>query len=248
SKGGTEEPSNLVACCKRCNMRKTNRTPEEAGMKFWDGFDATQLVTPNVTLSPEDEEDIEVEVDVASTKKTKQVIAAFELSSLEELIYADYPRKVGRADALKSIGKAIGKIQKQFDLAENEAAEYLHKAVLEYAKSPAGNRGNYTPHPATWMNQERWNDDRAEWYRSEEVSSGKQQTYAQRNQQSVIDAVRAANAADSGVDSQGTGTAGDPIRPVPYPRTIDAVQPRPRSLPAASAGNRVQTAKAGVDS
>src|SRR6185312_12509131 len=111
-------------------------------------------VTVSVTPLSERESEIEVEVDVTSTKKTKQVIAAFELSSLEELIYADYPRRVGRADALKSIGKAIGKIQKQFDLAENEAAEYLHKAVLEYAKSPAGNRGNYTPHPATWMNQE----------------------------------------------------------------------------------------------
>lgn len=38
SKGGNEERNNLVACCKRCNMKKNNRTPEEANMSFWKGF------------------------------------------------------------------------------------------------------------------------------------------------------------------------------------------------------------------
>jgi 5-methylcytosine-specific restriction endonuclease McrA len=48
SKGGDESDSNLVACCKRCNMEKSNRTPEKAGMRFWCGFDASKL---NNTLS-----------------------------------------------------------------------------------------------------------------------------------------------------------------------------------------------------
>jgi 5-methylcytosine-specific restriction endonuclease McrA len=43
SKGGTEDPSNLVACCKRCNNRKQSRTPEQAEMSFWRGFDKTKL-------------------------------------------------------------------------------------------------------------------------------------------------------------------------------------------------------------
>jgi 5-methylcytosine-specific restriction endonuclease McrA len=35
SRGGDESPDNLVACCKRCNMLKGNKTPEEAGLTFW---------------------------------------------------------------------------------------------------------------------------------------------------------------------------------------------------------------------
>ena len=38
SEGGSEEETNLVACCKRCNMKKSNRFPEQANMQFWKGF------------------------------------------------------------------------------------------------------------------------------------------------------------------------------------------------------------------
>lgn len=34
SRGGESTWDNLVACCRRCNHRKGNRTPEEAGMKL----------------------------------------------------------------------------------------------------------------------------------------------------------------------------------------------------------------------
>ncbi|MGI8656657.1 MAG: HNH endonuclease [Pyrinomonadaceae bacterium] len=34
SRGGDSTWDNLVACCKRCNHRKGNRTPEEAGMQL----------------------------------------------------------------------------------------------------------------------------------------------------------------------------------------------------------------------
>lgn len=38
AKGGSNDDKNLVTACKRCNERKGNRTPEEAGMKRPDGF------------------------------------------------------------------------------------------------------------------------------------------------------------------------------------------------------------------
>lgn len=57
SRGGIEDPENLVACCKRCNQRKQSRTLEEAGMSFWKGFDKTSLkyntkITPPSSSSP----------------------------------------------------------------------------------------------------------------------------------------------------------------------------------------------------
>ncbi len=33
-RGGKDRWENLVACCKKCNARKGNRTPEEAGMRL----------------------------------------------------------------------------------------------------------------------------------------------------------------------------------------------------------------------
>lgn len=43
SRGGSHDPSNLVACCKKCNERKNNRTPDEAGMSFIASFNVEVL-------------------------------------------------------------------------------------------------------------------------------------------------------------------------------------------------------------
>lgn len=43
SNGGSHEPDNLVACCKKCNNKKTNRMPHEAKMHFWNGFDMSLI-------------------------------------------------------------------------------------------------------------------------------------------------------------------------------------------------------------
>ena len=34
SRGGKNSWTNLVTCCQSCNLKKANRTPEEAGMKM----------------------------------------------------------------------------------------------------------------------------------------------------------------------------------------------------------------------
>lgn len=72
-----------------------------------------------------------------------------------EAIYAEYPRKVGKGAALKAIALACKK----------HDPEWLIERVRTYAASPAGQAGQFTPHPSTWFNQERFNDDEAEWQR-----------------------------------------------------------------------------------
>lgn len=52
SKGGTEINSNLVACCKRCNNKKTNSTPEQAKMTFWKGFNLNNIKNNNEITPP----------------------------------------------------------------------------------------------------------------------------------------------------------------------------------------------------
>lgn len=72
-----------------------------------------------------------------------------------ERLYEAYPRKEGRAVALKAIAKALKK----------ETFEKLMEAVTEYAKAKAkaGADPQYIPHPATWFNEERYHDDRSNW-------------------------------------------------------------------------------------
>ena len=69
-------------------------------------------------------------------------------------------RKVKKPQALKAWLKAIKKAKPQA----------LIEAATEYAASPQGN-GEYVCMPSTWLNNDRWQDDRAAWARS--VPEGK---------------------------------------------------------------------------
>jgi hypothetical protein len=77
-----------------------------------------------------------------------------------ETIYELYPRRVGKADAIKAIRSALGKA----------SFEDLKEAVESYAQARKGEDQQYTPHPATWFNQERWTDDRSTWRSSQKPS------------------------------------------------------------------------------
>ena len=72
-----------------------------------------------------------------------------------EAIYQAYPRHVGKQAALKAITKAL----------EHIGYEELLAAVTEYAAAVSGAEKQYIPHPATWCNNRRWEDDREEWIR-----------------------------------------------------------------------------------
>lgn len=77
-----------------------------------------------------------------------------------ERVYAAYPRKVAKADALKAIRKALNALKKA-----NKDIEWLIGQVEAYAASPAGKAGHFTPHPATWFNRGSYDDDPSEWAR-----------------------------------------------------------------------------------
>lgn len=77
-------------------------------------------------------------------------------------LYQAYPRHVAKFAALKAIAKAV----RTLSVTQGEAAarETIYQAVRSFAASPAGNRGQFTPHPSTWFNQGRYMDDPAEWF------------------------------------------------------------------------------------
>lgn len=76
-----------------------------------------------------------------------------------ETIYDAYPRKEGRQDALKAIAKAI-KHHPPAKLLERTRA--YAAAVAEW---PPEDNPRFIPHPATWFNGGRYDDDPSTWER-----------------------------------------------------------------------------------
>lgn len=68
-------------------------------------------------------------------------------------IYAEYPRKVGRPVALRAILKAMKKCPFPTLLAKTKA----------YAAAREEQDPQWTPHPSTFFNQERYNDAPETW-------------------------------------------------------------------------------------
>jgi len=70
-----------------------------------------------------------------------------------EIIYEAYPRKVARPAAIQAIRRALQ--AKSFD--------WLLERVQKYAACVEGSSKKFIPHPATWFNQARYDDDPKEW-------------------------------------------------------------------------------------
>ena len=81
-----------------------------------------------------------------------------------EVIYKAYPRKIGKGAAIKAIVKALNK---------GVSANILLHAVNEYSDAIAWQQNrSLIPHPATWFNQERWEDDPKEWEQPTQGNQG----------------------------------------------------------------------------
>lgn len=76
-----------------------------------------------------------------------------EIADQAEKIYQAYPRKIGKPKALQAITRI---------LKSNDFLTVL-ESTERYAKDRIGQDPTFTPHPATWFNQERFNDDPETW-------------------------------------------------------------------------------------
>lgn len=103
--------------------------------------DATQTSSECVASAP-------VYVDVSVDVNARAMLELF------ERFYKSYPRHVGRADALKAWGK-LKLIPDDPRIDAIRAGLARAKASKEWAKDG----GEFIPHPATWLNGRRWEDD-----------------------------------------------------------------------------------------
>lgn len=74
-------------------------------------------------------------------------------NDLSEEIYNAYPRKIGRPAAIKAIKAAL----------RCSDPQHVLERTLAYAAARRGEDAQFTPHPATWFNQHRFNDDPKTW-------------------------------------------------------------------------------------
>lgn len=65
--------------------------------------------------------------------------------------WSAYPRRVAKKSAWKALERVHRNQEVEF--------EVLIAAVKNFARSVAGNDPQYIPHPATWVNQGRWDDE-----------------------------------------------------------------------------------------
>lgn len=87
------------------------------------------------------------------TSKDARKAAKAAVGQMAELIYAAYPKKVAKKDALKAIEKALSEVD----------GEWLLLMTRQYADARKGQDDQYTPYPATWFNRGHYNDNPAAW-------------------------------------------------------------------------------------
>lgn len=79
--------------------------------------------------------------------------------------WKEYPRKVGKSDAEKAyqrVSKAIKDRPPEQGLGGDAPHAFLLERVKAFAASPTAN-GEFCPHPTTWLNAGRYDDDPQAW-------------------------------------------------------------------------------------
>lgn len=77
---------------------------------------------------------------------------------MAELVYAEYPRRVGKDAAIKKIISAI----------KDVGFQKLLVRTKQYAEMTEFKDKQFIPHPSTWFNQGRYKDDPDEWVNTED--------------------------------------------------------------------------------
>lgn len=98
----------------------------------------------------------------------------FDEGNLIERIYNAYPRKAAKPNAMRAIARAM----RATGIDAHELLKRTETYAVEVAKWTDDARYTSTgtdtvPHPATWFNQHRFNDDPQEWQKKERGAAGR---------------------------------------------------------------------------
>jgi hypothetical protein len=180
SKGGKCTPENLIVVSRQANQSKGDSPLEEfcaresislsdvrerISKRIAKGIEGFRVASPRLQDQDKDQ-DKDQDQDSPLPKP--------------EQIYGAYPLKVGRSDAIRSIGRALEKIAAEKlsrpALAETHPAVWLLSRVNAYARAVAqwpADEKQYVPHASTWFNQGRYDDEDRAWVRDQSAAVDK---------------------------------------------------------------------------
>ena len=143
SRGGESVAENLALRCRSCNRSKRTRTPEEH---------AEHIATQQSSNSLHSGGALARSQQKLHNNNTKAAETDSARETAFDRFWNEYPRKAAKEAARK----AWVKIRP-----ENGTVERIITAVQAQSKTDQWKRddGQYVPHPATWLNQQRWNDE-----------------------------------------------------------------------------------------
>jgi hypothetical protein len=117
----------------------------------------TPMKTPSAShadgVGIDTNQNTETKTDTITKTIVPSALAAPPVNEAAESVYACYPRKVGKPKALAAIRKAL----RDVPLAE------LRERTVAFSALWQGHPLDFCPHPATWFNQERYNDHPDTW-------------------------------------------------------------------------------------
>lgn len=121
--------------------------------------------TPSSFIEPSVEPSLEPKKNPSAFSNAGGGTEPVNFSDVNE-IYRAYPRKKDKGAAFKAIDRALRRLEDGENgrkLLYDDCVLFLLTAVQEFASSPAGNRGQFTPYPATFFNRSSYLDDKNEW-------------------------------------------------------------------------------------
>ena len=132
-------------------MRKWDNKPRATESKF-PPFNAESVQMHTDVYIPHTNLPLTVTVTETKTVNKKEPPAKASLDVFFDNFWNAYPRKVARDDAKKAFGKRKP---------TKELLTTMLSAIAEQANSDAWKKdgGQFIPHPSTWLNQGRWQDE-----------------------------------------------------------------------------------------
>ena len=97
-----------------------------------------------------------------------------------EVFWRTYPRREAKRAAETAYERAVKRVAQRNASPPDTptsrgviaaAHEYLRDRAETFANSPAGQCGDYIPHPSTWLDQERFEDDESDWRQPGQIES-----------------------------------------------------------------------------
>ena len=132
-------------------IREKNRLRQQ---KFRDSNGASDDVTESNAPSQDVTKSNDKHKHKQRQKQIRKDVNTLGQKEAFDRFWSSYPRRVGKKAAFKKFVSALGEVS------EEKIAAALARHVAQWCS--AGTDPQYIPHPATWLNQGRWDDDPAE--------------------------------------------------------------------------------------